>query len=214
MISMLRYSHKNTAKSRIESLVESVTELYEYADQKVNVFKKLSGLKCYPGCSRCCVAKKIDVSILEMLPLANHLFQSKQIEVWQEKLSSIKDRENKKCLLHSPKAINSQLGHCIFYAYRPLICRLFGFSYVVDKYGNKVFYSCPIIKSKMGNQYENIVNKIQFRYRIPVTMNYYFRLGGIDLQLTKEYYPLNIAIQHAIDVLLNSRMNMYGYSVE
>lgn len=196
-------------KIQILSLIEQVTSLYEEVDQKIRAFKKLSGIRCYPGCGRCCNSKNIEVTVLEMLPLVFHLYQNKQIESWREKLSDVTSWENKKCSLYSQRTTGSQLGHCTYYEWRPLICRLFGFSFIVNKFGDKMLYSCPIIKSKLGDQFHIITKEIQFQWQIPATINYYFKIALIDSGLTGENYSLNMAIKLAIDVFLNSGLNLY-----
>jgi hypothetical protein len=78
-----------------------------------------------------------------------------------------------------------------------MICRLFGFSSKLDKYGEREFVSCRFIKA--------MADPVILRATIdkaPDMTSYYMKLFGIDQKLSIQYFPINIAIQKALEIVL------------
>jgi hypothetical protein len=103
--------------------------------------------------------------------------------------------------LLDPQQINS--GMCTQYKYRGLICRLFGFSARTNKYGKKELVTCTTIKEGDAAKYSFAVEAIATGGHVPVMNNHYLRLNSIDQDLSREFFPINQAINRAIGVILH-----------
>lgn len=166
-------------------------------DAAINSFQRESGLHCKFGCGRCCYKPDIEATILEFLPFAHHLYRQNLALDWLEK---IQQKEDTICLILNPTQAGA--GLCSQYEHRGLICRLFGYSARTNKYAKKELVTCNIIKTEQQLAYEHTVRKIDEGEPVPVMANYYMQLHAIDFELTKSFYPINTAIQKAIEVVL------------
>jgi uncharacterized protein len=162
-------------------------------------FQGWSGLTCKSGCGKCCTKPDIEATVLEFLPFANHVYETKQSDEWLEKLSG--DPGNV-CLFFNPgTALGS--GACSQYTHRGLICRLFGYSARTNKYAQKEFVTCLVIKTEQSATYSGIVEKVRTGSDIPVMNHHYMRLHAIDPNLARDFYPINEAIRRAIETVLH-----------
>src|SRR3954468_9346614 len=107
----------------LEEKVAAVEEVFQKLDQEIAQFQSWSTLHCKFGCGKCCFKPDIEATILEFLPFAHHLYQTKSAEAWYEKL---RDADSEICLILNPTQAAS--GLCSSYPHRGLICRLFGYS--------------------------------------------------------------------------------------
>jgi len=86
--------------------------------------------------------------------------------------------------------------------HRGLICRLFGYSARTNKYGKKELVTCQIIKTEQAQAYQSTTQKIE-ELNVPVMNQVYMQLHAIDFELAQKFYPINQAIQHAIETVLH-----------
>lgn len=182
----------------MEEKVKAVEQVFEKLDQEISQFQGWSGLHCKWGCGKCCFKPDIEATILEFLPFAYALYHADQAFAWLEKL---KQSDSSICLILNPT--QSGAGLCTEYKHRGLICRLFGFSARTNKHGKKELVTCEIIKTEQVDQYTKAQEKVaQEHESIPVMHQYYMQLHAIDYELTKDFYPINVAIRKAIETVL------------
>lgn len=182
----------------LEEKVQAVEGIFRLLDQEISQFQKESELHCKLGCGKCCFKPEIEATILEFLPFAQHLYEQGEAEAWLQRLKS----SSPICVILNPG--RQGVGLCSVYAYRGLICRLFGFSARTNKYGKKELVTCEIIKEEQNQQYEAAAMEVeQEKQSIPVMHNYYLRLHSIDFELTRDFYPVNVAIRKAIETVLS-----------
>jgi hypothetical protein len=110
------------------------------------------------------------------------------------------DSDSATCLILNPT--QSGAGLCTEYPYRGLICRLFGYSARTNKYSKRELVTCQIIKTEQDEAYQLAETKIEEGAEVPVMNQYYMQLHGIDFELTRDFYPINMAIQKAIETVL------------
>ena len=126
--------------------LKELLELYEDLDRQIDQFKNAAGLDCIRYCHKCCATegKKIEVSAFECLPMAIHLWQAGKAEFFLQRIAeaNIKDP----CVLYSADHSRPNEWGCEYYPWRPLICRLFGFSAILDKRGEAKIALCRAIK--------------------------------------------------------------------
>ena len=179
--------------------IKAVEELFKKLDEEISIFQKSSTLHCKSGCGKCCFKPDIEATLLEFLPFAHHLYIEGKAEEWLEKLNKSEDVSI--CLILNPT--QSGAGLCSEYQHRGLICRLFGYSARTNKYGKKELVTCQIIKTEQAEAFVAIESKIAEGSEIPVMNQFYMQLHGIDFDLARDFYPINIAIKHAIETVLH-----------
>jgi len=182
--------------------INAVEELFKKLDQDIAFFQLTTTLHCKAGCGKCCFKPDIEATILEFLPFAHHLYLEGKAAEW---LEIIKSSDSSICHILNPT--QHGVGLCSEYQYRGLICRLFGFSARTNKYGQKELVTCQIIKTEQEKAFQSSELKIEEGLEVPVMNQFYMQLHGIDSELTRVFYPINLAIQHAIEEV----MHYYAY---
>ncbi|MBK5277765.1 MAG: YkgJ family cysteine cluster protein [Bacteroidia bacterium] len=181
--------------------IRAVEEVFKKLDEEIASFQKDSTLHCKFGCGKCCYKADIEATVLEFLPFAHYLHREGKAEEWLSKLTS-----SDSSICHILNPTQGGTGLCSEYIHRGLICRLFGYSARTNKYGKKELVTCQVIKTEQGAAYENTVSKIEGGGEVPVMNEFYMQLHGIDYELTRDFYPINKAIQCAIEEVLHYYM--------
>ena len=181
--------------------VRSVERLFGRLDQEIKAFQTTSGIHCLSGCGHCCTKPDIDATPLEFLPYAFDLFLRNQAEVMLERL---RNEASPICVIYAPLSVdNKSKGSCGTYAYRGLICRLFGYGATRDKFGQLRLATCKLIKEAQAEQYTQTVEDLKNGMQIPIFSDYYQRLAQIDMRLGTTYLPVNKALEEAIETVLH-----------
>jgi Fe-S-cluster containining protein len=181
----------------IEEKVKLVEDVFEKLDQEISQFQTWSGLHCKFGCGKCCFKPDIEATILEFLPFAHYLYNAGLAEQWLDKLTTT---DSTICLILNPTQAGA--GLCTEYKHRGLICRLFGYSARTNKYGARELVTCQIIKTEQTANFEKAVQEIAQEGSVPVMSQYYMQLHSIDFELTREFFPINIAMRKAVETIL------------
>lgn len=187
-----RFFFLRSLKPHDRTKVKSLLKLYQKLDADIAQFQKSSGLKCLEGCGKCCENPKVTTTALELIPLAFDLWQKNEGQTWLDQLSN---QTSAMCVFYKPDPLKPGNGRCSVYQLRPLICRLFGFSAMSNKHGDKQLLTCPIIKEKFSKEISLFErNKIS----IPKTTDYTMPVKSLDPMLAEEV-PINEAIQNALE---------------
>lgn len=186
---------------RFEEKVNEVLKIYRIVDADVHSFEMMSGLRCLRFCSRCCINVKVTATVLELLPLAYWLYKKQTARFWLEKLDAVRaDKERRCILLRFPKH-SRNVGRCMVYKMRPLICRLFGFSAVIDKSNQPQLVTCKVIKKVYNASYLQTSRSLG-TLPVPIMKRYYAMLYPLDFIDAQKFYPLNEALRMAIETVL------------
>jgi Fe-S-cluster containining protein len=105
--------------------------------------QKSSNAPCPEGCAKCCINPDISCSPFELLPLALHLIECAEAEIW---LTKAYENRNNNCLFLTITDLNESKGFCSKYNFRPLVCRGFGFSSRVNKHNDFELNICKILR--------------------------------------------------------------------
>lgn len=172
-------------------------EIYSELDSKIERFSTLSNLSCIPGCRICCISSsnKIEATILEFLPLAIHMWNTKIAEEFLLKLGNID--ENDPCVLLEADPLLKPEGGCKYYNYRPVVCRVFSFSAVRKKDSIEPII-CKYIKQKEPEVLERVKLHINLA---PFASDYKMKILFLDPNLGTKNFPINIALRNALEYI-------------
>ena len=184
--------------------VKAVEKIFAALDKEMDALRETSGLHCISGCGKCCFKPDVEATPLEFLPFALHLLNTKQIEEYYQNLL---ENDLPTCAIFKPVPGSTDKGACSEYAYRGLICRLFGYSATRDKNGNARLITCKLMKEGQSETIEKIQAGIEDGIPAPMMSDYYFRLRSIDTNLGTMMMPINKAMRQAIEVV----MSHYAY---
>ncbi|MCK9459354.1 MAG: YkgJ family cysteine cluster protein [Proteobacteria bacterium] len=180
--------------------VQAVERVFRALSRDVAAFQKAAGVSCIRGCGACCTPDRIEASTLELLPLAYHLHrQNCAVEL----LESLSSRDaGKTCVFLDPAEDAAAPGRCTVYADRGLICRLFGFSGIVDRNGRTHYAACRVIKEHDKDRFLAVEDAVgEGLISIPVGPDYRMVLNAVDPSLMA-YHPINVAIRKAVEAVL------------
>ncbi len=189
-------------------IFSEMTALYAHIDQVVAEFQLRSGLRCPPGCGKCCTTSDVQVTVLEMLPMAHEMFCDGTADQWLERLSvpSVSGR----CVLYKVHGTENLAGHCGYYKWRPVVCRLFGFAAVRDRTGSKTLAVCRHIRQ---NNPKVALVAMAMAEEAPCFVKYGTEVFGLDPVLGFRLMPINTALHQAIERLGIVRSYAYRESL-
>lgn len=177
-----------------------VRQVFAELDIEIKVFMEESQLSCISGCGACCANPNVHASVLEFLPLAFDLYEKGKAEKALELLEEV--GEEAFCIIYKSFSQDAKSGFCSDYANRGMICRLFGSAARRNKEGKKELITCKIIKEQKADLYQRTVQVIKEGAVVPSSGDAYSQLYNIDFQLTKEQFPINVAIKKALEAVL------------
>ncbi|MFD0761042.1 YkgJ family cysteine cluster protein [Lutibacter aestuarii] len=185
----------------IERKVRLIEQMFGCLEQEITTFKKQFDMQCVSGCGKCCTKLDVEASPLEFLPWAFYLFLNDKAE---EVLRELNHKSTTICHIYQPLSLtDSSSGSCGEYRYRGLICRLFGYAAVKDKYGQLRLATCKILKESQPQNYQQVIDALKNKASIPVFTDYYMQLSQIDFTLGATILPINKALIRAIEEVLS-----------
>ena len=180
-------------------LDREIRKAYEELDAEIAAYSRAVSLACIPGCGRCChtPCENVEASLLEMVPLAKHLFETSRADVLlnQEELLT----PDAPCIFYDPQGFPSLKGCCTIYSLRPLTCRLFGFSALTDKREKKRAVICAFLKAQQPRLAARIKAAISRGVPVPDMAAWERRLSLMDPNLGMRKYPVNIALKQVLE---------------
>lgn len=161
-----------------DKIIREMMALFDGIDRQTESFSKQTGLKCKAGCGACCETPDIETTVAEVLPLAAHLW-SQGLE--PNKLEAIRSSASRGvCVFYQPAPNTLSQGRCTIYAYRPGLCRLFGFAAHRDKYGKRALVTCKVIKDSQPQACQRTQEDLQKGLEAPMLAAHAFSVAGID----------------------------------
>ncbi len=179
--------------------IKELIEIYKEIDAHIERFKKITGIDCLEGCGRCCEIPswKVETTVFELIPLAIHLWKSGEAEVFLKRI--LRTDRDSVCVFYK-KELNKN-GYCYVYPLRPIICRLFGFSAIKDKYSRLHPVLCPIIREGYPDKYEMIKKMIGEGLKIPISSFYGRRIKVLDPIYGRDLLSINEALKITIEMV-------------
>jgi Fe-S-cluster containining protein len=180
--------------------IAAVSKVFQELDEAISQFQGVSGMDCFFGCGLCCTKPDIEASIIEFLPLAQQHYDEGNAEQMYDLLSA--DRADPICINFKSHANQEDRGLCTQYTNRGLICRLFGYSARIDKYGKNELVTCARIKNESPEAYQKGATHVKEGGEVPVMSNYYRQLQSIDFDLANQRVPINEAMLEALKTVM------------
>ncbi len=193
--------------------IEELLTLYQELDLKMDDFKRKVGIDCPEGCGECCriPSKKIEVSLLEAIPLGIHLWENGEGEIFLERIYRMD--QDSLCIFYRNSPSGNPKGFCYVYPQRPLICRLFGFSAILDKYGKPILVLCSKLRESPPEKILGIQSMVKKGVEVPINSSYARRVLRINPIYGQGLYPINEAIKMGLEVV-GYRLGLFRESKE
>ncbi|WP_213999115.1 YkgJ family cysteine cluster protein [Arsukibacterium sp.] len=184
---------------RLRELSRRVEAVYGEIAETFSSYQQRLGLQCRSGCGECCLAPTIEATVLEMLPLALHLFDQGKAEQTLDQLVQLTAPQG--CFFYQKLSFDGKQGQCSVYQQRPSICRMFGAGGYRDKTGQTSLSVCKTIKSDNLAKYQQSLIMLQSEPP-PLMMQSKEQVNELDYQLGNKHYPINAALQLALEQVL------------
>ncbi|MBU1055079.1 MAG: YkgJ family cysteine cluster protein [Proteobacteria bacterium] len=183
------------------NLNSEILRTYRSIDRNIKRIQRATSLSCPKGCGLCCKTQKIEATILEMLPLAEAIFENKEEETILLRSENLIEENDFSCALFSQDANIPVNGHCTYYYFRPLLCRLFGFAARKNRYGDLEFCTCRHIKESYPENVRRVGIGISAGMNIPVYQESFMRIAALNPGIGFKRLPINIAIKEALEYI-------------
>ena len=181
-----------------QKVIRDMMALFESIDCQTKEFAAQTGLKCKSGCGACCTNPDVETTVAEVLPLAVHLWSNGQGECFLEESRSKFSKSI--CAFYKPDLILKDHGSCGIYAYRPGLCRLFGFAARKDKHGQDTLVTCKVIKDSQPQACKQTQEELQKGVlKAPLLNTHAFAVSNIDPVHGGKLFPINEAISLAVE---------------
>ena len=103
---------------RLRELSRRVEAVYGEIATTFSAYQQQRGLHCRTGCGECCLQPTIEATVLEMLPLALHLFDQGKAEQTLTQLEELTEPQG--CFFYQKLSFDSKQGQCTVYQHRPV----------------------------------------------------------------------------------------------
>ena len=218
--------------NRLRELSSQVMDVYHSLSQEFSSYQSSQSLNCVEKCGACCNKPDIEVSPLEMLPFALHLFDTGQAEQVFDELQSYSGFA---CKQYQRLSLDGIEGYCGIYEYRPGLCRMFGAAGYKTKSGEATLSVCKTIKQAVPDKYAAALITIQPQradaFKQPLTEDIAAnsaiqsiaikppmlaegrqRIAQIDYELGDKLMPINDALCFMLEKILT--LSFYAQSID
>ncbi|MDD3374728.1 MAG: YkgJ family cysteine cluster protein [Candidatus Omnitrophica bacterium] len=178
-------------------VILQLLELFSKVDQRSSQLKNDSGIHCPDRCAQCCATAQVETTAIEMLPLAVELWRTNQADTYLELIDATQGSRKCVFLNQDPDAPNN--GRCAIYTLRPLICRLFGFFTIRNKYGKYVYGGCKIIREKYPEAHQKAMSLIAAHTHPSLLTDYTIQIISMGCALDRKMVPINLAAKLALE---------------
>ena len=208
--------------NRLRELSSQVMDVYQSLSQEFSAYQSSQSLNCVEKCGACCNNPDIEVSPLEMLPLALHLFDTGRAE---QAFDELDNYSGFACKQYQRLSLDGKEGYCGIYEYRPGICRMFGAAGYKTKSGEATLSVCKPIKQAVPEKYAAAVIAIQPAWgqsnnsdpmsisnsKPPMIAEGRQKLAQLDYELGDKLIPINDALRYILEKILT--LSFYSQNI-
>ncbi len=186
------------------SQLQPIITLYDEIEKNTRSIKLALSMDCPQGCGECCTTSSfnIEASLLEMLPLCVHLYETNSYQTW------INNTHPGVCPFFNTH--HSDAGCCSVYTFRPLVCRLFGFSFMKNKYGAIAPVACSTLQKQFNAQKDTNAIAPQ---ALPLMSAFTLQAIMIDPAIGTNRYPIDEAFLKTMHYVIY-KMELYQQSTK
>lgn len=182
-------------------LPSQVLSIYQEIDQKTARLQVAFGLRCPSLCGACCDNPDVEATVLEILPLADEIYRRNEEESVLLVLEEKSNQGDFRCVLYRANPGFQKSGRCSYYEFRPLICRLFGFAFRRNKFGNLELSTCKVIKERTPEAVHRAEIGISEGLDVPVYQESFMRIASMHSGIGYRRFPINLALKEGLERL-------------
>ncbi len=193
---------ERTAHTSKNVLIRTLLKQYRRIDNDTYRLRRAAGIFCPKGCGQCCDTPRVTASVFELLPLSRAIWRTGDAYALLDSLHNI-DPECT-CIFYCPACTTHTHGRCSVYDVRPLACRLFGFSFRLNKYGTPELITCRTLKTAAKANMLRLNTRIadgwfKHLWRRLIITHIQARITHIDPGPDSRLLPINSAIRIALE---------------
>ncbi len=183
-----------------DPLAAQTLAVFAEIDRQTAAFQQATGLHCPPGCGKCCEAPTVEVTVLDCLPYAIELHRQNQGDRALQQLATARATATTTCIFYAADATIPGNGRCTIYAWRPALCRLFGFATVRNKQGQPALAACAEHKVTQSDRIAQMQPALANQeLAAPSFTQSATQIAELDPALGSQHLPINEAWQQAIE---------------
>ncbi|WP_137168115.1 YkgJ family cysteine cluster protein [Salinimonas lutimaris] len=183
---------------RLRELSSQVVVVLNELSDIFSTYQQRQQLHCLDSCGACCNKPDIEVTALEMLPLALHMFDQGTAEA---ELDSLEEASGFACKYYQRQSLDGQKGRCTVYHQRPGLCRMFGVAGYKSKSDMPTLSVCGLIKQAVPEKYAASLISLG-NHKPPMIAEGQARLAQLDYTLGTTMLPINEALKLALNKVL------------
>lgn len=185
----------------LEQRRRDVLRIFHDADDATRAFQEQSGLTCPEGCGRCCENPRIEATTVEMLPMALALMEQGRGD---EMHARARERHGHLCVFFEQHGDGK--GRCTAYAWRPTLCRLFGYAGVRRKHGARELAVCAVHSVEQADIVIDAMDRVERgELALPVFSDHARAVMSLDPVDGRTPMPINDALAEALEKVLFAR---------
>ena len=181
-----------------EQRAAAISQAHQEIDAATKAFAEQTGIACPEGCGRCCHSPEVEATVADVLPLAMEIVRRGEAEATLMRLAERAD--DLRCALFQPDAEDGNRGRCTMYAWRPSICRLFGFAGRRDADGQPQYSACRVHSQVMPEVVAAAKQAVaERRVALPILSDLAGRVAAAAPDGLSRPLPINVALRRAIN---------------
>ncbi len=184
----------------LRTTASAVLAVLRDCDRETGAMAQQTGLACPPGCGACCENPAVAATPAELLPLAlAAMDRGDAVEL----LARARAHQGGWCVFYAPTSVGQ--GRCTQYAWRPVVCRLFGFSGVRSKRGLELAVCWQLHEAQPATMVQAQQDVEDGRIPMPVFEDLHRRVAVLSGALDHPSQPINTALCVALEHVLGER---------
>lgn len=185
----------------MQQLRDTASKLMLLNDEIAQTYSRYQNdrkLFCRSGCGECCLHPGIEASVLEMLPLALHLYDA---GIAESTLEALQQHDQSGCFFYKASSVDRKSGQCGVYPYRPAVCRMFGAAGYRGREGEVLLSICKVIRADEPAAVLATEQSLTTETP-PMMLNHKAQIAQLDYELSKENMPIKQATEAALEKVL------------